>query len=277
MRFLVTGASGFVGRALVPRLRGDGHEVLAPTRVDLDGPVTQVVAELAASAPDVVIHLATHFVAEHTLADIPALIRANIELGVVAAETCVASGARLVTVGTAWQHVGGRDYDPVSLYAATKQAFDDIAVYYARVKGLDIREATLFDTYGPHDTRRKLVPALLDAARSGAPLDMSDGTQLIDLTYVDDVAAALADLAIRPEAPPSVVVRSWQPVRIRDLVGVVESVAGRPLDTRWGARLSRPREMTSDWVFGAPLPEWSPRVDLTEGLRRCWDAMDGST
>ena len=40
--------------------------------------------------------------------------------------------------------------------------------------------------YGPGDVRPKLVPAVLAAIRSGQPLAMSDGGQLIDLTYVSD-------------------------------------------------------------------------------------------
>ena len=91
----------------------------------------------------------------------------------------------------------------MSLYAATKQALAVIVEYYVRVRGLDATTVTLFDTYGPGDVRPKLVPLLLRAARDGAPVDMSDGGQLIDLTYVDDVVAGLARSPWRPRPCPT--------------------------------------------------------------------------
>ena len=57
MRVLVTGGAGVIGRATLPRLRRDGHEVLAPARVDLDV-AGDVRAAVAAAAPDVIVHLA---------------------------------------------------------------------------------------------------------------------------------------------------------------------------------------------------------------------------
>ena len=273
LRVAVSGASGFVGRALVPLLsdRGCvveplGREVSALTPDD-------AVAQVSAFAPDVVLHLATHFIAAHTPADIPDLVRTNIEWGTVLAEAALAADARFVSIESAWQHVDGADYEPVSLYAATKQAFADVCRYYAHVRGLDVRTVTLFDTYGPGDVRPKLVPVLLNAAQDGVTLDMSDGEQLIDLTYVDDVARGIADVALAPTAPTASVVRSWSPVTVRELHARVEAVVGRPVPVRWGVRPSRPREMRTDWVFGAPPPGWQPSVTLDEGLSRVWRAL----
>ncbi|MFM8528125.1 MAG: NAD-dependent epimerase/dehydratase family protein, partial [Ilumatobacteraceae bacterium] len=225
--------------------------------------------------PDVVVHLATHFLSSHEPRDIPDLVRVNVEWGAVVAEAASRAGARLVTVGTAWQHFEGRNYDPVSLYAATKQAYDDIVTYYAAVQGLDVCRVTLFDTYGPGDTRPKLVPALLDAALSGEALSMSDGGQLIDLTYVTDVARGIVGVALDSTGEDEVVLRSWHPVTVRHLVDEVSAVTGRQVPVRWGVRPERPREMREDWVFGAGPTGWQPMVDLREGLERCWRARTG--
>jgi len=272
-RVAVSGATGFVGRALVPLLADQGC-VVEPLGRDVaalapDG----VVAHVGAFAPDVVVHLATHFLASHVPADIPGLIRANVEWGTVLAEAASAAGARFVTIESAWQHVDGADYAPVSLYAATKQALADICRYYASVRDLDVRTVTLFDTYGPGDVRPKLVPTLLRAARDGRSLDMSDGEQLIDLTFVDDVARGIADIALSSEAPTDSVLRSWYPVTVRELHARAEAVVGLPIDAHWGVRPSRPREMRTDWVFGASPAGWAPAVGLDDGLRRTWESV----
>jgi len=273
VRVVVTGATGFVGRSVVSELTARGCAVHAVGRETSSLAPTEVLARVRTLAPDVVVHLATHFLAAHAPDDIPDLVRANVEWGTVVAEAASASGARLVTIESAWQHVGGAAYRPVSLYAATKQAFADVCRYYADVRGLDVRAVTLFDTYGPADVRPKLVPTLLRAARAGTTVDMSDGEQLIDLTYVADVARGIADVALADAAPAASVLRSWTPVTVRELVTRVETVTGRPIDVRWGVRAARPREMREDWVFGDPLAGWSPVVPLADGLQAAWDAL----
>lgn len=235
----------------------------------LDG--LDVVSWVREREPDVIVHLATHFLATHVPADIPTLVRTNIELGTLVAEAASECGAALVNTGTAWQHYEGRPYDPVSLYAATKQALTDVLEYYVRVRGLCVREVTLFDSYGPGDTRPKLIPALMAAVRFGTVLPMSDGEQLIDLTYVDDIASGIADVALTEPASGSWVLRSRQPVSIRELIATLGDVVGKDVPVAWDARPVRDREMRSNWEFGQPPPGWAPRVSLTEGLRRVWD------
>lgn len=269
-RIVVTGGTGFVGRALLPILREHGDEITMLDRRDAESPPSAVVERVARLRPDAVVHLATHFLSGHEPDDIPALVRSNVEWGTVVAEAATVAGARLVNVGTAWQHFEGAVYDPVSLYAATKQALDVIVEYYERVRGLDAVSVTLFDTYGPGDVRPKLVPLLMRAADTGRPIEMSDGAQLIDLTYVDDVAAGLAHVASLPHPPRHGVLRSGRPIAIRDLVSAFESASGRAVPVVWGARASRPREMTSDWTYGTRPEGWRPTVDLADGLARTW-------
>jgi nucleoside-diphosphate-sugar epimerase len=236
----------------------------------------ELVDRIAEFKPDAVIHLATHFLASHDVTDISTLVRSNIEFGTFVLEGAAQCSARVLNVNSAWQHVEGAAYSPVSLYAATKQAFSDIAEYYAQVRELEIRDVTLFDSYGPGDTRMKLVPLLLSAARSGASLDMSDGNQLIDLTYVDDVAVGLLHAALASDLPLSTVIRTWNPLTIREVVARVEAVTGTSLAVNWGVRPARPREMRTDWVFGTALPGWQPTVSMEDGLARCW-AVSGES
>ena len=286
-RVLVTGATGFIGRALVPKLEESAGAIAIVTRpgrgtvrgnvqvIESEGPA--LVDSIDDFAPDLVFHLATHFVAQHEVSDVSKLMRSNIEFGTFVLEGAAACSARVLNVNSAWQHVEGAEYAPVSLYAATKQAFSDIARYFAQVRELEIRDVTLFDSYGPSDTRVKLVPLLLDAAKSGSTLDMTDGEQLIDLTYVDDVAAGILHAALENNMPVSTVIRSWTPMTVREVVAHVESVTGKSLAVNWGVRAARPREMRSDWVFGTALPGWAPKISIEEGLEKCWSAATAST
>ena len=272
-RVLVTGATGFIGRSVVPLLESSGCAVAGLSRKEVDQGAQYVFDTVRDFGPDVIVHLATHFLSVHQPRDIPALVRANVEFGTTIAEAASTVGCRLVNVETAWQHVDGQAYNPMSLYAATKQALSVILEFYASTRSLDVRTATLFDTYGPGDTRGKLVPLLLQATQHGSPLDMSDGGQLIDLTYVDDVARGLVGMACRADAPQQTVFRSWQPVTVREVVATVENAVNAPVPVVWDRRPRREREMRSDWVFGSSPGWWRAEVPLVEGVRRTWTAM----
>ena len=284
-RVLVTGATGFLGGALTRRLVDDGHTVAVVqrpqssaadprcTRIEWNGDAPKLVDAVEAWNPQNIFHLATHFVSQHQTQDLRNLIDANITLGTALLEGAQKAGSRLVLTGSAWQHVGGAAYDPVSLYAATKQALFDIAVFFKH-SGVDVRELTFFDTYGPGDERRKLISLLLEAAATGQTLDMSSGHQLIDLLFVSDAVEALLTTAQIPE-PESIeaarlVARSGLPVTIRDLVQVIEQTIDTLISVHWGQRPDRPNEMVMNWDFGNPLPGWTPRLDLPAGIQVCW-------
>jgi nucleoside-diphosphate-sugar epimerase len=265
MNTLVTGATGFIGSHLVRTLAEAGRPVHALVRNGLD------VTAIAEVRPDVVVHLATRFVAEHQPGEVREMIDANVTFATMVAEASLGVGARLVNATSAWQHHGGADYSPVSLYAATKQAFVDVLAHY-EAAGLRTAEVCLFDTYGPGDTRHKLVWLLLDAARTGAPLRLGSGRQLIDLTHVDDVVDALILASSGDVDGARLVGRSGLPLTVRELVALVEEVSGRRLAVEWAARPDRPREMYTDWAVAGAETTWRPRVELADGLARLWAA-----
>lgn len=286
----MTGATGFVGRTLVPRLLQSGYEVVVATRCDqLEGdgntdlpdlPVLDIRVDQATlrrrvrdSRIDSCVHLAARFVAEHTDADVQDLVASNIGLTASLADAAASGGVgRFLTLGTVWQHAVGPGYRPVSLYAATKQAAEDVLQHFAHNEGLPVTALKLPDTYGPRDTRGKAVDLLLNAARTGEVLRMSPGEQLLDLVHVDDVVAAVL-LAL--EADVTKPFSSWalsssQPLTLRELTVLVARLTGRNVAVRWGARPYRKIEAFAPWQAGPLMPGWSPTVSLEDGISALW-------
>ncbi len=203
----------------------------------------------------------------HQVADIAPMIAANLHFGTVLAEGAArVPGLAFVNTGTVWQHYDAAPYSPVSLYAATKQAFSDLLVFYAEVEGLAVHTIELMDTYGPGDTRAKLIPFLLRAGTEGTPVEMTDGTQLIDLVHVEDAVGALLATAAAP-AGATYGARGDGAITLRELVDRFQAATGLALDVRWGVRPARPREMLRPWMTADPPPGWSPVVTLDDGLR----------
>lgn len=283
-RALVTGITGFIGSHLARALVADGVEVHALVReqarldrvADLlprvtvrvvDGSAEGAAEAVAAARPDVAFHLATHFVGEHGVGDVDSMVESNVAFPARLADALASSGStRLVNAGTAWQHVDGERYRPKNFYAATKQAFEDLLRYYQDRDLLRVVTLNLFDTYGPRDHRGKLVSSLIAALRTGEPLAMGSGRQLIDLVHVDDVVRAFLAASDLDANGPGFAISSGRPRSVREVVEVLGEVAGRPVPVRWGARPDRPGEMHAPWDAGPPPGSWVPSVALEDGL-----------
>ncbi len=281
---LLTGSGGFIGGRLKDRLTNAGadvhHLVRATSGSDREhliageglAAVEHLEETLRTVQPDLVIHLASLFLAQHTSADIDRLIDSNVRLGLRLLEAMDRAGIRrIINTGTFWQHFEDSDYDPVNLYAATKQAFEDILLYYANARGFSCATLQLYDTYGPGDTRAKVLALLERTAHEGSHLAMSEGEQLLDLVHVDDVCAAFELCAARiledkTRGHEVYAVSSGNPMRLRDIVELFQEISGRSLDIGWGERPYRPREVMRPFSRGKAVPGWKPAVSLRTGL-----------
>ena len=158
----------------------------------------------------------------------------------------------------------------MNLYAATKQAFTDIIRYYVELHSLTVLNLELCDVYGHLDPRMKLLNLLKAHARTGDPLKMTPGEQLINLVHIDDVASAF-HIAVNHIHEYSgnlrFNVRSQTSVSVRQLVEYINAILPNPLNVQWDQRPYRPREMFSPWIEGEILPHWSATIPFEQGLR----------
>lgn len=261
----MTGATGFIGKHLVTKLKASGHQVFTLSRGD--DPLSKV----REAKPDVTYHLASLFLAENTYEQIQPLIESNLTLGTQLAEALAREDHKaLVCAGTAWQNFEGKEGVSSCLYAATKEAYESILRYYADAFGLRACVLKLYDTYGPGDTRRKLLNILREATFKKEPVGLSPGEQKIDLLHIDDAVAAFihASARVRETGVGRVeefYLRSQRMVSIKELVSEVKRLT--PLEASFGARPYRAREVMKPWDQGEVLPGWSPRVSLENGLK----------
>jgi len=286
---VVTGATGFVGGRLVRRLLADGWETHAIVRPSSnatilrdvlgsgnvhvhDGTTVGLIDIVRSVHPDIIFHLASVFVAEHSTEDVDPLVQSNILFGMQLLEAMTVAGVSdIVNTGTTWQHYEGREYSPVSLYAATKQAFQDILQFYCEARGLRAVTLELPDTYGPDDKRPKLLSLLDRAARSGETLQMSPGEQLLDMLHVDDVVHGYEVAAgglLTGKLPPSSEYRlsSGSLQLLKDVVELYRQVTGRTVSVVWGGRSYRAREVMKPVSPAPVLPEWQACISLKNGL-----------
>ena len=217
-QIFVTGATGFIGKHVVKTLVKQNYQVsvLVRSMEKLKECVPEILNQLTVyqikdsiksekkieelaefflqRQIECVIHLATNYRTESTKSDIEGLIEGNITFGVQILEAMKLAGVKkLIYTGSSWQHYQNLEYCPVNVYAATKQAFEDILSYYTEVEKIHTIILEIYDTYGEEDTRNKIInnwKQVIKRRKSQATEEMiklSLGEQKLDYVYIEDI------------------------------------------------------------------------------------------
>jgi len=280
MKLIITGANGFIGKHLCTRLKSEGWSFVCLVRpgsvltffvendiptIQMDGDVLSLAEIFKKENATGIVHLASHFVAEHQEKDLSPLVLSNVLFGTQVLDASVKAGVKwFLNTGTFWQHYNGAAYDPVNLYAATKQAFEDIGRFYANAHDLRFCTLKLCDTCGPNDTRNKIFNLWEKIAKSGETLDMSPGAQLIDIVHVDQVVqsyvrliAGLNSKGLNGENCESYYVSSNQKISLKNLALEYERTNRVKLNINWGGRAYRRREVMTPACIGRQIDDLS--------------------
>ena len=287
-RVLITGITGYIGsrlaHALLPEYAVYGlvreplnTTYLAPellekiTLLPCDSTGESVQAALETSRPDVVYHLAAHYTGARKMDDVRQLVQGNLAFGAeLLAAMCETGCRQLVYATTVTTYSRKGHYQPLSFYAATKQAFSDLVEFYASAGLMNAVAIALADTYGPRDCRPKVLNLVRQAALNGTPIDLTLGDQIFDVTYIDDVTRAFIGAPdVLYDAPHQFFqLGSENPRTLRETVELMLQINNLTLQANWGGRPEPERQMKEKLrIYPAP-PNWKPEIPLEEGLRR---------
>lgn len=289
MKILVTGVTGFIGQNLVNSLINNNHEVHAIIRENSNTSKINKEVKLYSykeNLPNLIkyfkeekfdglIHLASLFLASHTTDDISKLISSNIKFGTDLLEACTSTNVTwFINTGTFWQNYENKDYNPVNLYAATKEAFESMAKFYTQTSNLVFTTIKLNDTFGAKDTRSKVFNLWTKLVATGEKLSMSAGQQIIDISYIDDVVSAYTTLVtlleknVSEHKDKTYVVSNKEKLTLRDLSKIFEKATNSKLNIDWGGRNYRNREVMLPYSLGNTVPGWKQQYTLEEAIRK---------
>ena len=289
MRVMVTGASGFVGRRLVPRLAAEGH---TPFGIDREVDIADAVAVSASISklrPDAVIHLAALSSVAHSLAAPEDCYRVNF-LGTRALLESIAAEApvaRILLIGSAdaYTATSPKPYPldestplrPRSPYARTKAAAEMLGRLAAR-SGLDVVCVRAFNHTGAGQGDPFVVSSFarqIAAIRSGRMeprLRVGNLDSIRDFLHVDDVVDAY--LALLDRRVPSDVyhVAGSVGISIRAVLESLMRIAGVEARVEVDPARFRP----TDWLVGDAsrlrgATGWQPRIPLEALLREVYE------
>ncbi len=286
MRILVTGSAGFIGFHLAQRLLADGHTVCG---VDGMTPYYDValkearhaqlerssgfsghvgmledaerLARVAGDAkPDIIVHLAAQAGVRYSLENPRAYVDANLVGAFNVMEIARTAGVKHFLFASTSSVYGAnvrmpfRETDrtdhPLTLYAASKKAGEDMAHSYAHLWKIPTTAFRFFTVYGPWGRPDMALFKFVKAALAGEAIDVyGHGRMRRDFTYIDDLVEAVLRLVDRPPregeavgeadslspaAPYRVVnIGGGAPVGLIDYIEAVEKALGTPVKRRY--------------------------------------------
>jgi len=162
---------------------------------------------------------------------------------------------------------------PTTLYGRSKLAGTSALVECCDELGVYGITARLFTVYGPGEHAGRLLPSLIETARTGQALKLTDGRQKRDFTYIEDVAEGLLRLGAGDNPDGKIVnLATGRLLTVRRFVEIAASVLSIPPERlQFGKIPTRAEEMAHLPVSVARLRQttgWVPTTDVSEGIRR---------
>ena len=286
MKLLVTGGTGFIGGALLPRLVEAGHEVLALARgeapaqagvrwLEADLAAPSFASQLPDEPCDGVVHLAQSLAYRDFpdgASDMFAVNCAATQVLLDWARNHGASRFLLASTGSIYGRGSApfTEDDPTparDYYSCSKKAAEQLAQGYADL--LTVQVVRIFGVYGPGQAG-KLVPNLAARIGGGGAVDLAgeDGLVLSPL-YIDDlVAGLLAILAL--DAGHVLNLGATDGLSLRAIATAIGAAIGEPV--QFNVTEGETPGLVGDVSRLQALTSWAPGVDLAEGMRRTFAA-----
>ena len=254
MRYVVTGAAGFIGSQLADALAGAGHEVVGvdcftdfydaaekeANASGLDVRRLDLAEEtLELDGVDGVFHLAAQ-AGVRSFGDVfPLYVRRNVIATQRVLEAASAAGVRVVLASSSSVYGEAESYPtpedaeprPISPYGITKLACEHLARAYAAGFGADAVVLRYFTVYGPRQRPDMFFRRVCDALLDGSTFEIyGSGEQSRSFTYVADAVAAT--IAAMERAPAGAVynVGGGDEASMLEAIALLEEISGRRLD-----------------------------------------------
>ncbi|MCD4698872.1 MAG: NAD(P)-dependent oxidoreductase [Bacteroidales bacterium] len=291
MKILVTGATGFVGKNLLPKLIKEGHEIFEITiEPELSKQLynnstyqfyfqyenlEELRKAVESFKPEVVIHLASYLTASDETSDMRKLLDANIYFLCIILDVLKQSGAKwFINTGSfAEYYKGDGQLDPAYLYTATKSASRVFVDYYSKAYDFNYITVAPYTIYGGKDTQKKIIDIIYDSLNSETPLDLTPGNQVLDFIHLDDVTDFYLLLVHNLEKinnKTNFQLGTGIGHTLQDLVKIIEIQTGKKANINWGGKQYRLRDVmyaVANISLQHHLFGWKPAIPLERGVK----------
>ena len=302
-RVLVTGAGGFIGSHLIEQLATLGAQVTALAHYNGAGNVgwisnidpeiqksievvlgditdTEAMKSLA-EKQDIIFNLAALIAIPFSYKSPRLYLHTNLMGTMNILEACRSSGSRLIQVSTSEVYgtpettpiIESHAIKPQSPYAASKAAADSLCYSYVNSYNLDVVVIRPFNTYGPRQSTRAIIPTVISQILSNSKTVRVGSTEPVrDFTFVRDTARALSLAGVTEGiSGETIQLGTGEIISVGDLLSICKEVFEQDFEVKVENERKRPKNsevmiLHSDPSKARERLNWMPDVDLKQGL-----------
>lgn len=310
-KVLVTGAGGFIGSHLVDRLVELGASTRAlihynsngswgwldqsPKKNDVEVTLGDIrdqdSMQRAIAGVDMIFHLAALIAIPYSYHAPLSYIRTNVEGTANVLQSAMRNDVGLVVhtstsevYGTARQVPISEDHplQGQSPYSASKISADKIAESFHLSYGLPIITVRPFNTYGPRQSARAVIPTIVSQALTGREIRLGNLKPTRDLNYVADTVEGFIAAGKSPQAVGEVInLGTGREVSIADLAAMILKMTGHELpivteESRVRPENSEVDRLCADNSKARRLLAWQPGHSLEDGLEKTIEWLKGN-
>jgi nucleoside-diphosphate-sugar epimerase len=296
-RVLITGATGFIGSHLTMRALKEGAEVFILTRykslvksvrlVDAWNKINVIEADIRNVdslkqvkdiKPEIVFHMAAYNHVGDSFLHVNEALSTNC-LGTANLLEAYDGYSRFIYMSTSevygyQEQVPFReDFTPrpISPYSIGKYAGELYAAMKTRMKGHPIVILRVFNTFGPYQSSRAIIPEIIIKCLKGTTVESTEGRQTREFNYVDNQIDGLILAATNEKAVGQIInIGAAEEISIKDLILKTHEMTNSKSELKIGSLRYRPTEiwrMFCDNNSAREILDWKPRVDFNDGLK----------
>ena len=306
MRILITGAAGFIGSNLADALLAEGHDItvfdnfndyydpaikesnVAPhladphyalVRGDLED--SAAVKRLFDTHPfDCVVHLAARAGVRPSLENPTAYVRTNVLGTTNILNEMQAHGVKKLVFASSSSVYGNcpeemfsedlKVTEPISPYAATKSACEQICYTYCHLYGIRTVCLRFFTVYGPRQRPDLAIRKFVEKIERGEPIEMyGDGTTKRDYTFIADIVKGIRAAIAYDRTPYEIVnLGGGEPITLARMIATIEKVLGK--SAKIVKKPMQPGDVVKtvcDWSKAKRLFGYVPSTKFEDGIR----------
>jgi nucleoside-diphosphate-sugar epimerase len=246
LKLLLTGSTGFIGSNILSEISKNCIVFITSRKkkkISKNKNITEINfknyddlnLKLKKIRVDAIIHCATHYVKNHTYADIKKLAESNILFGNIILENIKQMRVKkIINFATVWENHNGEKNNFLNLYAAYKKSFSILIKYYEKKNPkINFYNLMISDTFGKSDNRKKIINVMRQNYRDNKITTVISKNLYLNLLNIMDLISAIKLILKRKIKSGTYLLKNKNNFNIHDMIQEFNKKSKKKIKIRW--------------------------------------------